>query len=168
MPNERPRISIPLTPPDIVVELASVAILILMLIHTIIEYPNLPDTIASHFNAKGEADGYSDKVFLWFIPCLSIGMYAGLFFLNKHPHLHNYMVNITEENALKQYSFSTKVLRVVNFLTVLMFGYINFKIIEGAQNGSSDLGMGFLITVIAGSIILPIFIVIYQRQLNKK
>jgi len=167
MANERPRISIPLTTPDIVVELASIAILILMLIHTIIEYPNLPDTIASHFNAKGKADGFSDKAFLWFIPCLSIGMYAVLFFLNKYPHLHNYMVNITEENALKQYTFSTKVLRVVNFLIVLIFGYINFKIIEGAKNGNSDLGMGFLITAIAGSIILPVIIVIYQRKLNK-
>ena len=74
------------------------------------------------------------------------------------------MVNITEENVLKQYRFSTRVLRVVNFLCALMFAYINYQIIIGAQNNSSQLGMGFLITVISLSIALPVFIFVYQKK----
>lgn len=168
MTNDRPRIKIPLETADIVVELAALAIIILMWMHTIIEYPALPETIATHFNAKGEADGFGDKMFLWFIPSLTLAMYVGLFIINKYPHLHNYMVNITPENALELYTFSTRVLRVVNFLVVLMFGYINLKIIEGAKNGNSELGMGFVITIIGASILLPIIILIYQKQLNRK
>jgi uncharacterized membrane protein len=168
MSNNRPKINIPLKPIDNAIEICSITIIFLMWAHTIAEYPDLPNTIASHFNAAGEADGFSDKSFLWLIPFLTIGMYVGLFFLNRYPHLHNYMVNITEDNAFEQYTFSTRILRVVNFLCVLMFGYINFQIIEGAIHGESDLGMGFMITVIGASIALPVFILIYQNRLKKK
>ena len=78
------------------------------------------------------------------------------------------MVNITEDNAVKHYKFSTRILRVVNFLCILMFGYINFKLIEGAMHGQSDLGNSFLITVIAISVMLPVVIFFYQKRINSK
>jgi len=78
------------------------------------------------------------------------------------------MVNITEKNALKQYRFSTRILRVVNFLCTLLFAYISYRIILGAQNNASDLGEGFLFIVIGGSILLPIVILIYQQKLKKE
>lgn len=168
MSVDRPKIEIPLKSVDKLIELASITIILFMWVQTFLEFPNLPDTIASHFNAKGEADGFSNKGYLWIIPALALAMYIGLFFLNRYPHLHNYMVNITEDNAFEQYTFSTRVLRVVNFFIVLMFGYINYQIIEGALNGRSKLGMGFMIAVIGGSIALPVFVLIYQNRLKKK
>lgn len=40
-------------------------------------YQNLPDQIASHWNFRGEVDGYASKTFgAWFGPILLIGMYA--------------------------------------------------------------------------------------------
>ena len=168
MSSKRPQLKIPLEPIDKFVELSSITIILLMWAYTILKYPDLPDTIASHFNASGNADNFSDKSFVWFLPILATGMYLGLFYLNKYPHLHNYMVNITEENAVKQYTFSTRILRVVNFLCTLMFGYINFKLIEGAMQGQSDLGNGFLIAVIAVSVLLPVVIFFYQKRINSK
>lgn len=166
MKNERPRIQIPFKTLDIVIELASIAILILMWLHLIIEYPSLPETIASHFNGSGKADGYSNKLFVWFLPALATIIYAGLLLVNRYPHLHNYMVNITEENAFKYYTFSTRVLRIVNFLCTLMFGYISYKIIEGAKNNASSLGMSFMIIIIGVSLALPVFIYAYQKKLK--
>ena len=77
------------------------------------------------------------------------------------------MVNITEENAFKQYQFSTRMLRIVNFLCVLLMAYISYKIIAGAKNESSSLGSGFLYVVIGGSLLLPIIIFVCQKRLNK-
>lgn len=167
MRTERPKISVPFKTVDVVIELASIALLLLMWGHLIVEYFDLPDTIASHFNAKGEPDGYSNKIFLWALPAFATVMYVGLFILNRYPHLHNYMVNITEENALVQYRFSTRLLRIVNFLCCLLFAYINYKIIEGAKSHNTNLGLGFLITVITVSIILPVIALVYQKKLNK-
>lgn len=166
MRNDRPKIQVPFKTIDVVIELASIAILIIMWLQIIIEYPDLPETVASHFNGSGEADNHSNKSFVWFLPSLAVIIYAGLFLANRYPHLHNYMVNITDENALKYYTFSTRVLRVVNFLCTLMFGYISYEIIEGAKNNSSNLGRGFVIIVVGLSLALPIFIYAYQKKLK--
>ncbi len=167
MTNNRPRIKVPLEGIDIVLELLSIACLLLMWAYLFIEYPKLPDTIASHFNAKGEADGYSNKVYLWFVPLISTAMYIGLFVLNKYPHAHNYMINITEENALKNYRFSTRIVRIVNTLTVIMFAYIIYYIVQSAKEQDIQFSSWFLPIVISFSVLLPIGILLYNRKINK-
>lgn len=168
MNSERPKIKIPFQNIDLVIELASIAVLLLMWIHLIMNYSGLPETVAFHFNGAGQPDDYSNKIFLWFLPILATVLYVGLLILGRFPHLHNYLVNIIEENALSQYRFSTRVLRVVNFLCAVMFAYINYKIIVGANNNASELGMGFVITVVSVSILLPVFIFLYQQKLKKQ
>ena len=145
--TNRPKISIPLTPFDIIIECCSIALLIFIWAHLIMAYPSLPEIVSSHFNAAGEADGFSNKTFLFLLPSVITGIYILLLVLTRFPHLHNYMVNITEDNVPRQYRFSITVLRVVNFLCVLMFAYINYSILVGAQNSASDLGNGFLFVV---------------------
>ena len=83
MNAERPKIKIPFQTVDVVFELASIAVLILMWIHLSLEFSALPETVPSHFNAAGEPNNFSHKGFLWFLPILATGMYIGLFFLNR-------------------------------------------------------------------------------------
>jgi len=168
MRSERPKIKIPFQPIDVAIEAASIGFLLFMWLHLFLEFSSLPDSVPSHFNAKGEPDNYSHKSFLFFLPALSTVIYLSLFILNKYPHLHNYMVNITTKNAFKNYQFSSRVLRIVNFLCVLMFTYINYQIIVGAKENTSSLGMGFIITVLIASLLLPIILLIYQKKLNNQ
>lgn len=168
MKTNRPIISVPLEPMDLIIDFISVTIIIIMIAFTYITYSELPETIPVHFNGKGEADGFGNKATLWIMPAISLVMFVGLFMLNKYPHIHNYMVNITEENALKNYRFSTRVLRIVNFLCVVLFGYIQYAIISGTKNGTATLGSWFLPIVIGFSVVLPIILIIYQRRLNKE
>ena len=167
MNNGRPKIKVPFEGIDIFLELVSITMLLLMWIYLIIEYPDLPETIASHFNAKGEADDFSSKSYLWFLPIIATGMYIGLFILNKHPHVHNYMVNITEENALKNYRFSTRIVRITNTLTVIMFTYIIYYIIQSAKESELQFSSWFVPIVIVCSLLLPIGIYLYYRKINK-
>ena len=167
MSNDRPRIKVPFEGFDVVLELISITLLILMWIYLIVEYPDLPKTVASHFNAEGQADGYSNKSYLWFIPIVSTVLYVGLFMINKFPHTHNYMVNITEENALKNYRFSTRIVRVVNTLTVIMFAYIIYYIVQNAKEHNIQFSPWFVPFVISFSILLPIGIYLYYRKINK-
>ncbi|WP_298761778.1 DUF1648 domain-containing protein [uncultured Psychroserpens sp.] len=167
MSNNRPRIKVPYEPLDIVVDLTSVTLLLLMIVYTIMSYSELPDIIPSHLNVKGEVDGHSEKSFLWVLPGLSLIMFLGLSYLNKFPHIHNYMVNITEENALKNYRFSTRILRFTNLFVVLVFACIAYFTIQTAKGHATSIGSWFVPTIIGLSIILPILVLIYSRKINK-
>lgn len=167
MKTDRPKIQVSFQTVDIAIELASIALLLLMWLHAITEYSNLPETITTHFNGSGKADDYSSKAFIWLLPIIGTLLFAGLFILNRFPHLHNYTVNITDKNALQQYRFSTRLLRIVNFLCALLMAYISYHIISGAADESSSLGSGFLFVVIGASTLLPIVIFVYQKKLKK-
>ena len=128
----------------------------------------MPETIPTHFNFKGEADGYGSKSDLWILPGIAILIYSLFSILNRFPHIHNYMVNITEENAMKNYRFSSRMLRFVLLSVLVLFTLIQHKIIT--YDGSGNISMGnwlnsFIIGIIA---ILPIFIIVYQYKINKK
>ncbi len=168
MYNERPRIKVPFDSIDIVIELIAITLIILMFLYTGIEYPSLPESVASHFNALGEADGYNHKLILWALPIISLVLYIGLFILNKYPHLHNYMVNIDEDNALKNYRFSTKGLRITNLYCVLVIAFLTFKIIQGAKGNELEFfGVPFLIFTLGVPLIGVILLIYFQRKINK-
>jgi uncharacterized membrane protein len=166
MSTNRPKISVPFETYDLIIEMASIALLIFIWVHTFISFGDLPDVVATHFNGSGEADSYGSKFFIFFLPLVITALYLGLFYIAKKPHLHNYMVNITEDNAPRFYRFSVTVIRVVNFLCVLMFAYINYQIITGAQTGSTGLGKGFLFVVLGASILLPLVLLYFQNKIK--
>ena len=163
----RPKIKVPYEPFDVIIDLISVTLLILLITYTFMSYSDLPETIATHFNSSGVADGFSKKNTIWWLPVISIALFIGLFIINKYPHIHNYMVNITEENALKNYRFSNRIVRVVNFFSMALFAYIQYKLISGSKGETAELGSWFLSIVIGFSILLPLGIFIYFRTINK-
>ncbi len=167
MNTKRPRIKVPFETVDVIIEGVSITLLILMWCYCIINYMELPETIPTHFNAAGEPDAYGSKHTIWIIPLIATVLYIGMFIINKYPHIHNYMVNITEDNALKNYRFSTRTLRIVNFLCVLLMTYITYMIIESAFGKQFNLGTWFVPVVIGVSVVLPIILFVYMKKLNK-
>lgn len=163
----RPKITVPLEGLDIVLDILSATVLILLIAYTVLSYSELPDTIPSHFNIKGEVDGYSNKSMLWLLPAFGVVLFFGLYIMNKFPHLHNYMVNITEENALKNYRFSTRIVRFANLFVMFIFGVIAYSIVETSKGHINTIDSWFLPLVIGISIALPIIIFIYQKKINK-
>ena len=62
--NIKPRIV------DYVFLVLAVLCFLFTLIFVIVKYPSLPDTIPSHFNARGEIDGWSGKASAAFFPSI--------------------------------------------------------------------------------------------------
>lgn len=170
MNTNRPQIKVPSEPLDVGLDLLSVAIIIGTITYTLIMYTDLPKTIPIHFNFKGEADNYGHKSTILWLPVFNVGMFIVLFILNKYPHIHNYMVNITEENALKNYRFSTRIVRFTNLFIAILFSFIQYQIIESAHTESYEesLGSWFAPTIIGISILTPIILLIYNHKINKK
>lgn len=166
MVSYRPKIKVPYESLDIILECTSIVLIIMLWLYLLTEYPNLPDIVASHFNAKGEPNDYGNKTFILIMPSVATLLYFVFFIVNRFPHLHNYFVNITEENALKNYRLSTRVLRIVGILSITLLAYLTYQIVNGIKYEFFTLGRWFLPIVIGASIILPIFIIIYFRKIN--
>lgn len=165
---DRPKIKVPYEQSDLLIEMVNITLLILIWGFTIVHYFDLPETIPIHFNAKGDADGFGNKATIWLLPAIATFTFLLMFLLNRYPHLHNYMVNITEENALRNYRLSTRVLRYVNLYCMILFSIIVYEVMAMSLGKKPKfIGLEFIIF----SILVPIGIVIYafikQKQINK-
>ncbi|MEG4320294.1 MULTISPECIES: DUF1648 domain-containing protein [unclassified Microcoleus] len=102
-PNQRPVISLGLSPALLAVELAG-AIAILVSILPIVQFWGvLPDRIPIHFGLGGQPDTWGDKVTIWMLPALAAIIFVVLTAVSRYPHTFNYPVRITQENARRQY-----------------------------------------------------------------
>jgi uncharacterized membrane protein len=102
-PNQRPIISLGLSPVIVAVELLG-AIAILLAVLLIVKFwAVLPDRIPIHFGLGGLADAWGDKVMIWIVPAVAAIIFAVLTAVSRYPHTFNYPVPINSENAHRQY-----------------------------------------------------------------
>ncbi|MGV6830604.1 MAG: DUF1648 domain-containing protein [bacterium] len=168
MTSNRPKIKVEKESHDVIVDIIVILILIAIWVYPAMNYLNMPDTIPIHFNAKGEADNWGAKNFIWMLPIITTLTVGLIMFLNQYPHLHNYMVNITEENAYKNYQLSTRVLRYANLYVVLLMIVVTFEIVQKALgNDLNIVGIPFLIFTILVPLVGIVFVFIYQQKINK-
>ena len=157
----RPKIKLILSPLDNKLELTSKIFFVVMWALTLYTFLKLPTIIPTHFNASGQADDYGNKLTLFILPILATVIYLGLTKLNKYPHIFNYMTEITYDNAQKQYTIATRMLRflklaiLVIFSLVILFTYLTTI---GLTNG---LGFWFL-PLTFGLLLTPTIISIIQ------
>jgi uncharacterized membrane protein len=162
----RLKIKLNLSPLDKALELAGTVFLFLMWAITIYTFIKSPPTIPIHYDGYGKPNGYGDKMTVWILPILATAIYLGLTFLNKYPHIFNYMTEITVENAKRQYTLATRLLRylklaiVVTFSFDILFGYLTAI---GLANGLSIWSLPITIVLL----IIPVIISI-TKSLNKK
>ena len=74
--QDRPIIKPEITPVDWLLEGVALIGLLILLGMTVYEYPRLPDTIPSHFNAAGLPDDYSSRDSFLFLPGIDIFIYS--------------------------------------------------------------------------------------------
>lgn len=151
----RPKIKLELTTTDKIFELIGWALIPAIWVLAIINYNNLPDTIPIHFNGSGQADGFGGKGNILTLPVIATILFVGLTILNKFPHVFNYPVNITIDNALRQYTNATKMIRYLKLIIVLIFGLIVLQVIRNVNGQASGLGIWFL-PLTFGLIFIPV------------
>lgn len=150
----QPRLKIEAEPFDRAVETIGMIAIILLVGMPIYYFGSLPELIPSHFDFSGNPDGYSGKGLIWLLPALGLIMYAGLYILNRYPHIFNYLVKITGENAFRQYKLATRFIRILNTSIACLFCYITYATIQtamGNQSGLGDYSMFFFLILIFGT-----------------
>lgn len=162
--NPRPRIKLPLSSHDRVIEFIALAFLIFLIILPMRYYHDLPGRIPVHFNAAGTPDSYGNRTTLWLLPATGLVLWFAMTILTRFPHIFNFPVRITPENAEVQYRLATRMMRILKAVILIMFCFISYRTIQTAMGKEAGLGKVFLpafLTVTFGVII------IYLVQTNK-
>ena len=167
MEEERPKIKLIPTTADKLVDLLGWIILLALWALTITHYSTLPDTIPTHFNGAGEADGFGSKASIIGLPVIATLLFIGLTVLNRYPHSFNYPTAITQGNALRLYTLATRMLRYLKLVLVLVFGGIEFMTIQNATGKAAGLGVWFLPLTLVLIFFPLIYFVIKSIQANK-
>ena len=135
------------------------AIAIVALLYGIVlvlqSWSTLPQTIPTHFNAKGEADGWGSKGMIWLLPAISVVMIPMMLWLRRYPWLSNVPWEINEENALQQYGLIVRLLSLLACVVSLLFLILLYDTISIAGGGTSLLGWWFMPIFLIG-VIAPI------------
>lgn len=164
--QERPKLKIMLTTADMIFEFVGWILIVLVWGLTIKNYSYLPDTIPTHYNAVGQADGFGGKVNIFLVPLVATVLFIGLTIINKFPHVFNYPTSITKDNALKQYTSATRLVRYLKCILVFIFGLITYQTIRHADGQTYGLGSWFL-PMILGLIFIPLIYFIFRSVKTK-
>jgi uncharacterized membrane protein len=152
--QERPKLNLELSQADKAFEIIGWILILSNWGLTIANYQSLPDVIPTHFNGAGVADQFGDKWMILTLPFIASVLFVGLTNLNKFPHIYNYPTGITSENALRQYTNATRLIRYLKVIIAVIFGLISFQIISTANGQKDDLGTWFL-PMTMGMLVIP-------------
>lgn len=163
--QSNPKIAIPLTPSDKIVEIVGLVILAAFWYFTLFHYNQLPEIIPTHFTNNGEVDGYGGKWTIIFSPVIATILYLGITLASRFPHKLNYAVEITPENAKKQYTIFTGLLRILKIAVLLIFFMLDYQTIQLALGLPSLFGKSFMLIVFT-LLFAPIFYFLIQSSKN--
>jgi uncharacterized membrane protein len=151
----RPKIKIQPTKIEWVLELIGLLGIIFTVVITVTSYNDLPDSIPRHFNALGQPDGFSRKPILFILSAVTLVTYLIMTIGLKFPHVFNYPLEITEENAERQYRNATLMMRVIKTIIVVMFGYLTYATIQiglGEMQGLGTWIIPTMLTLVLGTV----------------
>jgi uncharacterized membrane protein len=162
----RPKVKLDLTNTDKVIEFTGLTLLIGIWILAILSFSDLPESIPTHFNGAGEADGFGERTNIFVLPIIGTITFIGLTLLNKNPHIFNYPKTITNENALNQYSNATRMIRVLKLIIVFVFGLILVRTLQNTNGNADGIGTWFLPLTIGLFIIPTLYFLIKSMKIN--
>jgi uncharacterized membrane protein len=146
--RKRPKIRIGFTIFDLVIEIAGLVVVLAMWIVLAAAYSGLPDLVPIHFNGLGQVDNFGGKSNIFILPAIATVMFAGMTILSRFPRVFNYPVKITENNASFQYRNMARMVRCLNLVIVLFFGYIVFHTVLNTGENIGAWFMPFLLAFI--------------------
>ncbi len=157
--GERPILKIRKTTFEKSLEVTSFVLVGLMLFLSIYAWSELPDKIPVHFNFYGEPDRWGGKGSILIMPIIGFFVVKVTFFLGKAPHMFNYPVKVTKENAARLYLESRRMLILVNFELAIMLTLLHLDTILQAyeKTGIGSWVTPLLLVLILATISLTIY-----------
>lgn len=162
--DERPRINPKRTATDRLLELGSVGLGLAALVYAVVSYRTLPATVPTHFNLRGQPDGYGSSGMVVLLGAVAMGVQAMLAGVGRiRPWHWNIPVRVTQENATRVYGLTRRFLGVIALETGALMLVLEVLIVGAARTGE---GIGvWPVPVMVGTILATsiLFVVVLVR-----
>jgi uncharacterized membrane protein len=162
--EKRLQLKVQATKVDILMEWLGWLLLFGIWIMVFFNYKQLPDSIPTNYNGAGVADDFGSKLSIFSLPIVGTILFIGITVLSKYPHIFNYPTKITEENAHRQYTNATKLLKMFKLSLAIIFGLLVFITIQHALGRGQGLGTWFLPLMIVLILLPMIYFLINNLQ----
>lgn len=163
---DRPIITIETKPADVVLEITGYIALAALWIYVYVSYQSLPDIVPIHFGAGGKPDGYGSKETTFLSPVIATVLFVFIAFIQRKPHWFNYPTEITQDNALKQYTNAVLMMRTLKMCLCIMFIAIEYSTTSAAVSSDGIADTKWMFIVIIFLVQIPLFWFIIQSSKN--
>jgi uncharacterized membrane protein len=137
--ENRPILNLKITPLEFFLNVITLATFVGTIAYLISSWTIMPSEVPVHYNAAGDVDRWGGKGEMLILPLIALLMWIGMSFLEKFPHVYNYM-NLTQDNARAQYLNGRLLVNVLKNECVLLFSYLTWKSIQVAIGEHDSLG----------------------------
>lgn len=161
MQFNRPKIKIQPTRFDKLLDTIAYILLFVFIGFAIYFYTILPDIIPTHFDIKGNVNDRGSKNTIWILVFINVAIFFGCSFLAMHPHLYNYPMHITDENAERQYRNASRLIRTLKVMITLTFTIVLLFIYNAATNVILPYS-GYVLPFVLTLIFIPIAIYFFR------
>lgn len=102
--------------------------------------PNrLPDRVATHFDAAGNANAWGPPTVLWVLPIAAAGLYLLLTVISRFPVAFNYPVRVTKDNLARLQAVALDMLVLLKTELVCFFLLLQWAIVRSARSGEGHI-----------------------------
>lgn len=124
-------------------------------VYVFIIFPDLPERVPMHFNIKGIVDSWGHKGFIWVLPVIGMAVWGALTIMEKAPQHFDYLVEITKENAARQYKNAVLLISILKTEIMAYFVFTTWqmsKIALGEMAAKSVWDVLLFLIVIFGTL----------------
>ncbi|WP_347551540.1 DUF1648 domain-containing protein [Pseudalkalibacillus hwajinpoensis] len=157
MMEKRPKIKVEKSFLQRLFDLGGLVMLLLCLLYLYLEWSALPEEVPIHFNGQGEVNDWGGKGSLLLLPLIGAVIWIGFSFLERYPHVYNYVVKITKGNAELQYRSAVSLIHFLKNTIAILFAYLTWETIlvaSGERAGLIDWVLPAFLMLIFGAIVL--------------
>lgn len=164
MRSDQPRIKLERTGIDVILDGLAIAGWMSGLAIVLSSWPELPERLPMHFDLEGNPNRWGPRGELFVLPTISLILLVSMAALSRFPHIYNYLVVITEENAPRQYRLAVRLIQSLNLLLQVLFAVIVWIVIRASQ-GLSHPGIWLVPILVALTFVL---LIVYLAQASSE
>ena len=167
MYDTRPRIKIPPTRLQRAIEVLTVGVLLAMLLYVWQAWPTVPERVPQKFDISGQPTRWGGRAGLWLLPSLALGIYALLSVLQRMPHIYNYPVDLSAEEAPRLYAIGVSLIIWMKLQAVALFALLSWRQIEVALDRTTALAVWIVPAVVTLKLATVAFHVTRMREARR-